>query len=95
MLDGNPFGDATDEFFDEFESSLRRATGGPIRILRPFAGMTKREVLELGRNLPLELTFSCIAPAGGLHCGQCNKCAERQAAFRSAGYDDPTVYANQ
>ena len=39
--------------------------------------------MELGRDMPLELTFSCIDPRDGLHCGRCNKCAERQEAFRS------------
>jgi 7-cyano-7-deazaguanine synthase len=43
--------------------------------------------------MPLELTFSCIAPAGSLHCGQCNKCAERQRAFRLSSMPDPTRYA--
>ena len=42
--------------------------------------------MALGRGLPLELTFSCISPLRGLHCGHCNKCAERQAAFRDAGW---------
>jgi 7-cyano-7-deazaguanine synthase len=55
--------------------------------------MTKRQVMELGRDLPLELTFSCISPVDSLHCGRCNKCAERQAAFRDAGLPDGTRYA--
>jgi 7-cyano-7-deazaguanine synthase len=55
--------------------------------------MEKKDVMQLGRKLPLALTFSCIAPVGGLHCGQCNKCAERRRAFRSVNVDDPTHYA--
>jgi len=51
--------------------------------------------MQLGRNYPLGLTFSCIAPVKGLHCGHCNKCAERQAAFRMIELADPTVYANK
>jgi 7-cyano-7-deazaguanine synthase len=54
--------------------------------------MTKRQVMQLGRELPLELTFSCIAPVGELHCGRCNKCAERQAAFHEAAIVDRTIY---
>ncbi|MCD4728936.1 MAG: 7-cyano-7-deazaguanine synthase, partial [Pirellulales bacterium] len=42
---------------------------------------------------PLELTFSCLSPVAGLHCGRCNKCAERQEAFRSLEMHDPTRYA--
>jgi 7-cyano-7-deazaguanine synthase len=55
--------------------------------------MNKNQVMQLGRELPLELTFSCIAPLRGLHCGRCNKCAERQAAFRAAALPDRTAYA--
>jgi 7-cyano-7-deazaguanine synthase len=56
--------------------------------------MNKQQVMALGRGLPLELTFSCISPVGHLHCGRCNKCAERQAAFREANIEDRTVYAH-
>jgi 7-cyano-7-deazaguanine synthase len=65
----------------------------PFRLTRPFAGLAKRQVMELGRTFPLDLTFSCIAPRRGLHCGRCNKCAERQAAFRLSGVKDLTHYA--
>ena len=94
-LAGNPFADATDEFFRDFEQALDRATGSCVNILRPFARLPKKDVLELGRELPLELTFSCIVPADGLHCGRCNKCAERRRAFVSAGLEDKTGYANE
>jgi 7-cyano-7-deazaguanine synthase len=94
VLGSSPFSDAGSDFFDEFQSALRRATGGLVRILRPFARLDKRRVMDLGRGLPLELTFSCISPAGGQHCGRCNKCAERNAAFGMMGADDPTPYAN-
>jgi 7-cyano-7-deazaguanine synthase len=49
--------------------------------------------MRLGRDLPLELTFSCIRPVRDQHCGDCNKCAERQLAFRNAGLADRTPYA--
>ena len=95
VLAGNPFGDATDEFFRGLETTLEQATGNRVSIMRPFAKMEKREVLRLGRGLPLELTFSCLSPDAGLHCGRCNKCAERQEAFHSLEMHDPTRYANQ
>jgi 7-cyano-7-deazaguanine synthase len=93
VLASNPFGDATPEFFAAMESMLERATGGSVRLLRPFAHLDKRQVLALGQSLPLDLTFSCIAPVAGRHCGRCNKCAERIAAFRAAEMPDLTVYA--
>jgi 7-cyano-7-deazaguanine synthase len=92
-LASNPFADATDAFFLDFEAAMDRAISGHVRLVRPFAAMSKREVMRLGRGLPLELTFSCLSPADGRHCGACNKCAERQNAFAEVGLADPTRYA--
>jgi len=94
-LGSSPFADATPAFFDEFESAMNRAMLGNVRIVRPFAEYDKRQVMELGREFPLQWTFSCIHPARGLHCGRCNKCAERRGAFRMIGADDPTQYAQE
>lgn len=90
----NPFPDATSTFFAEYEALLREGVGASLRIVRPFARLTKPEVLRRGADLPLHETFSCIRPVGSRHCGRCNKCAERRGAFRAAGIDDKTVYAN-
>jgi 7-cyano-7-deazaguanine synthase len=54
--------------------------------------LSKRCVMQLGRDVPLELTFSCLAPVAGRHCGRCNKCAERAAAFVHLESGDPTPY---
>lgn len=91
-LQTNPFPDATPEFFTAFEQTVNRAVGGKVRIDLPFAGLKKQAVMQLGRELPLEHTFSCIQPIDGLHCGQCNKCAERRRAFADARMNDPTTY---
>jgi 7-cyano-7-deazaguanine synthase len=94
VLATNPFGDATPEFFRDLQSALCRATGVRVRLSAPLAQMTKSQVMELGCHLPLHLTFSCISPVAGLHCGRCNKCRERIDAFRAAGMEDRTCYAN-
>lgn len=90
----NPFGDASEAFFDSFAHTLSLAMSKPLRIVRPFLHCSKTEVMRLGRDLPLELTFSCIRPVRDQHCGDCNKCAERQLAFRNAGLADRTPYAH-
>lgn len=92
VLGSNPFPDATDEFFAGFQQAVNRAVGGQVEVRRPFAGMHKVDVMRLGRDLPLELSFSCIRPVAGLHCGACNKCAERRQAFADAGLRDRTPY---
>jgi 7-cyano-7-deazaguanine synthase len=91
-LESNPFADATPTFFAEIESSLNRTVHRPLRLVRPFERLDKRGVMRLGRDYPLEHTFSCIAPAGEAHCGRCNKCAERRHAFRLIDLPDPTHY---
>jgi 7-cyano-7-deazaguanine synthase len=93
-LASNPFEDATPEFFARFEEMFRAATGGHVHIARPFDRLPKHRVMEMGRHLPLELTFSCLAPVDGLHCGRCNKCAERRKAFCRVQSVDPTPYAD-
>jgi 7-cyano-7-deazaguanine synthase len=93
VLGSNPFPDATDDFFSSLERTLALATGEPLCILRPFGGLQKRAVMQRGARLPLEFTFSCINPQGDLHCGACNKCAERMRAFADAGLIDRTPYA--
>lgn len=92
-LGTNPFPDATPEFYDNFASIVSCALAGGVRVLRPYAPLRKVDVMRRGEKLPLEHTFSCIRPVRGLHCGACNKCAERQLAFRDANMHDPTRYA--
>jgi 7-cyano-7-deazaguanine synthase len=91
-LESNPFADATPAFFTAYQDAVNRAVGGSVRVLWPYLGRGKTEVMRRGRDLPLGLTFSCIRPAGGRHCGACNKCAERRRAFADAPMTDPTAY---
>lgn len=91
-LGTSPFADATDEFFAAFQQMLGYSGDRQVRILHPFRQTEKRQVMQLGGRVPLELTFSCIAPVAGLHCGACNKCAERQVAFQEAARPDATAY---
>ncbi len=94
-LGSNPFPDATPEFYDGLAALVGRAVVGNLRVIRPYATLNlhKSDVLKRGVNLPLELTFSCIDPVGTMHCGRCNKCAERRAGFTDAHMIDPTPYS--
>jgi 7-cyano-7-deazaguanine synthase len=91
-LAANPFPDATPAFFGAFANVVNMAVGGSVAVLRPYANLSKTQVIGRAKGVPLELTFSCIRPANGRHCGKCNKCAERQDAFRAAEVNDPTEY---
>lgn len=91
-LGSNPFSDSTPEFDRDLEAVLRQATRRQFRLIRPFAKMKKVDVLNLGAHLPLWLTFSCLEPIDGRHCGLCNKCGERRRAFLDQALVDRTVY---
>jgi 7-cyano-7-deazaguanine synthase len=93
-LAGNPFPDATPDFFTAISRSLSLGLALPIVVEAPFAAMSKSEVIRRGAELgvPLELTMSCMNPRDGAHCGACSKCRERRDAFEEAGIADPTVY---
>lgn len=91
-LAGNPFPDATPAFFRDYGMLMSRALRSPIEVIAPFRGRHKWELVASHSDLPLELTLTCMAPRGGAHCGACNKCHERKAAFVRAGVVDRTVY---
>jgi 7-cyano-7-deazaguanine synthase len=93
-LGSNPFADASHGHFEALETVFRYTALTPLSIQTPFQQLTKRQVMTLGRCLPLELTLSCLLPVEGQHCGRCNKCAERRAAFTDAHLPDPTSYAH-
>ena len=93
-LAGNPFPDATPDFFTTLAKAMSLGLAHQIAVDAPFVQMHKSDVIRLGRELgvPLELTLSCMNPRDGLHCGECSKCRERRDAFREAGIEDPTRY---
>ena len=93
-LAGNPFPDATSDFFKAFATAVSLGLAHQIAVDAPFMAMHKSDVIRLGHQLgvPLELTLSCMNPRGGLHCGECSKCRERRDAFREAGIEDQTRY---
>ena len=92
-LKANPFPDSSAEFFASLQSVVHTALEWPLQIVTPFSELTKAEVLNLGRELQLQHTFSCIQPDDEHHCGRCNKCAERRRAFADLSIEDATTYA--
>jgi 7-cyano-7-deazaguanine synthase len=92
-LGGNPFPDATPDFFQKFAAALSSGLDHVVEVRAAFRELHKWDVISRFRNLPLELTLTCMDPLGGLHCGRCNKCRERQVAFDRSGVPDLTVYS--
>jgi 7-cyano-7-deazaguanine synthase len=96
QLEGNPFPDATPEFFSAMARALSLGLGHRIEVASPFLSKTKTDVIRLGASLhvPFELTLSCMNPQDFRHCGVCSKCRERRDAFIASGVEDRTPYAS-
>jgi len=95
-LAGNPFPDATPEFYDAMARALTLGLAHEIRIETPYREWQKADVIRRGHDIgaPMALTMSCMNPVGEKHCGACSKCRERHDAFIDAIGEDPTRYAS-
>ena len=93
-LAGNPFPDATPEFFRSMQQALSQGLNHDLEIVAPFSRLSKADVIKRGQSLgvPFELTMSCMKPLETTHCGRCSKCRERILAFQNAGISDPASY---
>ena len=96
-LAGNPFPDATTEFYEAMARALSLGLAHSIAIETPYRTWHKADVIRRGHAIgaPIALTLSCMKPADGMHCGACSKCRERHDAFIEALGEDPTSYAGR
>jgi 7-cyano-7-deazaguanine synthase len=100
-LDSSGYPDCRPEFISAFERVANVATRSgveghsPIRIRAPLIGMTKREIVLLGRALGIDhaMTTSCYDPdPSGAACGRCDACQLRLRGFAEAALRDPIAY---
>jgi 7-cyano-7-deazaguanine synthase len=101
ILDSSGYPDCRPEFIAAFERMANLATRAgveatnPIRIRAPLIGMTKRDIVVLGRSLGVDyaMTTSCYDPRpDGAPCGRCDACQLRQKGFADAGMADPAAF---
>ncbi len=98
-LAGNPFPDATPEFFQNIANSNGMGLDHEITVEAPMRHRHKEDILAANASsLPLHLTLTCSNPRTGdddaiIHCANCNKCRERHDAFIDAKIADSTLYA--
>ena len=85
--------DCRPEFIQEMNRLVQIATETHVKVEAPFVHLTKAEIAGVGDTLkvPWAETWSCYK-GGGIHCGRCSTCVERQEAFHLAGVFDPTSY---
>jgi len=79
--------DCRPEFVEAISKVVSISSDGLIRgVYAPFIGMTKAEIIKLGKELgvPYYLTWSCYK-GGDKPCGVCPACIERKEAFENAG----------
>ncbi|OQA54895.1 MAG: 7-cyano-7-deazaguanine synthase [Candidatus Omnitrophica bacterium ADurb.Bin277] len=96
-LDYSGYPDCRPDFIAAFAEAMRQGTktgteGKPIRIMAPLLHMTKKEIVQLGKELgvPFADTWTCYE-GGGRPCGTCDACVLRAKGFYEAGIEDPLV----
>ena len=96
-LDYSGYPDCRPEYIAAFENMANLATKAGVegrlrvRIHTPLIGMSKAEIVKLGRELGLDfsMTHSCYDPdPAGRPCGQCDSCLLRRKGFEEAGIAD-------
>ena len=99
-LAGNPFPDATPDFFQSIANANGMGLDHQITVEAPMRALHKEDILVANAStLPLHLTLTCSNPQLGdndaiIHCANCNKCRERHEAYVDAGVPDNTLYSN-
>ncbi len=91
--DAENYPDCREDFYKSFELTARLGTEIKMNVRAPFSSIPKFDLIKLGKSLgvPFELTWSCYRD-GERHCGKCESCLNRKAAFKAAGIPDPTEY---
>lgn len=89
---GNAYPDCSSDFNDAINRAIYLGSGEELRVVAPFIGMNKAQVIAEGLKLsvPYELTWSCYE-GGDKPYGSCGTCRDRIAAFRANGMDDPAM----
>ena len=88
----NAYPDCRADFIEAISTAINIGTYGKIKLVAPFLGKTKADVVKIGTSLgvPYELTWSCYE-RGDKPCGRCATCIDRAKAFAANGIADPAL----
>ena len=88
----NAYADCSEKFIRAISEAVEIGTYGKIKIVAPFLGKNKSDVVKIGLELkvPYEFTWSCYE-RGEIPCGKCATCIDRQKAFELNGVKDPAL----
>lgn len=100
IQDYSGYPDCRPKFLRAFAGAMRLGTragveGGELEVVAPLVHLSKAGIVRLGVALGVDLgaTMSCYdPPSAGVHCGRCDACQLRRAAFQEAGVVDPSRY---
>lgn len=89
---GNAYADCSIDFVNTMGQAISIGTYGKVKLVAPFAGNNKAEVVKKGLELgvPYELTWSCYE-GGEKPCCSCGTCLDRILAFEANGTTDPLL----
>jgi 7-cyano-7-deazaguanine synthase in queuosine biosynthesis len=76
----------------QVEELYDKTLARPVSIVAPFIDKTRDEIVYGMREVGYDFSFSCLAPRGYQHCGDCYKCQERKISFFKTGITDKTHY---
>lgn len=90
----NAYADCSENFIRAIGEAVNIGTYGKIKIVAPFLGKTKADVVKVGLDLkvPYQFTWSCYE-RGEIPCGKCATCIDRKKAFELNGVKDPAEVA--
>ncbi|MGH2564198.1 MAG: 7-cyano-7-deazaguanine synthase QueC [Ginsengibacter sp.] len=100
--------DTTQRFVDAMNNVAAQNRTHKVKMMAPFAHLSKYQEILLAAELPMEVDFSktltCYNPQDtwpvisaktpwSISCGKCPSCSERIANFAKAGLKDPISYS--
>lgn len=96
------FKDTTPEFLEQMNKTAEFCTqDGNYKFIAPFLKKDKEEVIELAKELGVDLknTYSCYIGKGfedriPIHCGICGGCKSRKKGFKFSNVKDVSLYKN-
>lgn len=80
------------ELMQQVEDLYTKTLGKPVSMVAPFIEKTRDEIVYDMKEVGFDYSFSCLAPRGYQHCGDCYKCHERKIGFFKTGITDRTHY---
>jgi len=86
--------DGSPEFLSAINNVIALNRRNKIRIEAPLIGLSKKEIIEFGRDLGVDFsrTWTCYEGKDE-SCGECTACSLRLKGFIDAGIKDPLSYS--